>query len=227
MVFAFGYCVARSSIDRRHSPTWGSGEVVGGGCSGLQYRWKSTPRRNADKVFERDGAKLIVDKKSFLYLNGSQLDYAEELMSSGFRLVNPNAKRSCGCGESFTDSSAGEKSEDNPERRTAFRHIRRGSCSRAHDGQRAIMTPVSSPSVHTVNDSPHPQLRLAFGLTSLNPDDISPQHSQAASHLNRESSFYQHQFRAVGVRKPCRVPSRRRFPCGTASPSIRRRRPSP
>jgi iron-sulfur cluster assembly protein len=54
-----------------------------------------------DKVFERDGARLIVDKKSFLYLNGSELDYAEELMSSGFRVTNPNAKRTCGCGESF------------------------------------------------------------------------------------------------------------------------------
>jgi iron-sulfur cluster assembly protein len=44
---------------------------------------------------------LIVDKKSFLYLNGSELDYSEELMSSGFKVVNPNAKRTCGCGESF------------------------------------------------------------------------------------------------------------------------------
>ena len=59
--------------------------------------------RNAagDKVFERDGAQLIVDKKSFLYLNGSELDYSEELMASGFKVVNPNAKRTCGCGESF------------------------------------------------------------------------------------------------------------------------------
>jgi iron-sulfur cluster assembly protein len=76
-------------------------KVVGGGCSGLQYRMEIDGPGERDKVFERDGARLIVDKKSFLYLNGSELDYAEELMSSGFRLVNPNAKRSCGCGESF------------------------------------------------------------------------------------------------------------------------------
>ncbi|MBF6570267.1 MAG: iron-sulfur cluster assembly accessory protein [Candidatus Binataceae bacterium] len=76
-------------------------KVVGGGCSGLQYRMEIDGQQDRDKVFERDGAKLIVDKKSFLYLNGSELDYAEELMSSGFKLVNPNAKRTCGCGESF------------------------------------------------------------------------------------------------------------------------------
>src|SRR5579875_812318 len=77
-------------------------KVVGGGCSGLQYRMELDSAKERDKVFERDGAQLIVDKKSFLYLNGSELDYAEELMASGFRLVNPNVKRSCGCGESFT-----------------------------------------------------------------------------------------------------------------------------
>jgi iron-sulfur cluster assembly protein len=76
-------------------------KVVGGGCSGLQYRMELDSAHERDKIFERDGARLIVDKKSFLYLNGSQLDYAEELMASGFRLVNPNVKRSCGCGESF------------------------------------------------------------------------------------------------------------------------------
>lgn len=77
-------------------------KVVGGGCSGLQYRMEIDSAKERDKVFERDGARLIVDKKSFLYLSGSELDYAEELMASGFRLVNPNVKRSCGCGESFT-----------------------------------------------------------------------------------------------------------------------------
>ena len=76
-------------------------KVVGGGCSGLSYRMEIDSAKERDKIFERDGAKLIVDKKSFLYLNGSELDYSEELMSSGFRLVNPNVKRTCGCGESF------------------------------------------------------------------------------------------------------------------------------
>jgi iron-sulfur cluster assembly protein len=73
-------------------------KVVGGGCSGLSYRMEIDSARERDKIFERDGAKLIIDKKSFLYLNGSELDYAEELISAGFRLVNPNVKRSCGCG---------------------------------------------------------------------------------------------------------------------------------
>ncbi len=76
-------------------------KVVGGGCSGLQYRMELDDAKERDKVFEREGARLIVDKKSFLYLNGSELDYGEELMSAGFRVVNPNAKRTCGCGESF------------------------------------------------------------------------------------------------------------------------------
>lgn len=76
-------------------------KVVGGGCSGLQYRMEIDSAKERDKIFERDGARLIVDKKSFLYLNGSELDYGEDLMAAGFRLVNPNAKRTCGCGESF------------------------------------------------------------------------------------------------------------------------------
>src|SRR6266513_2687250 len=75
-------------------------KVVGGGCSGLQYRMELDDPKERDKIFERDGAQLIVDKKSFLYLNGSELDYSEELMASGFKVVNPNAKRTCGCGES-------------------------------------------------------------------------------------------------------------------------------
>ncbi len=77
-------------------------KVVGGGCSGLQYRMEIDEAKERDKIFERDGARLIVDKKSFLYLNGTELDYAEELMSAGFRAHNPNVKHSCGCGESFT-----------------------------------------------------------------------------------------------------------------------------
>jgi iron-sulfur cluster assembly protein len=77
-------------------------KVVGGGCSGLQYRMDLDDERTGDKVFERDGAKLLVDRKSFLYLNGTELDYAEELMTSGFNLRNPNVMRSCGCGSSFS-----------------------------------------------------------------------------------------------------------------------------
>jgi iron-sulfur cluster assembly protein len=77
-------------------------KVVGGGCSGLQYKMDMDEPRSGDKVFERDGARVIVDRKSFLYLNGTELDYSESLMSAGFHLQNPNVKRTCGCGSSFS-----------------------------------------------------------------------------------------------------------------------------
>jgi len=77
-------------------------KVVGGGCSGLQYKMDLDVERPGDKVFGTDDAKLLVDRKSFLYLNGTELDYNEGLMQSGFSLRNPNVKRSCGCGASFT-----------------------------------------------------------------------------------------------------------------------------
>jgi len=76
-------------------------KVVGGGCSGLTYKMDVDQPRDGDKVFEHDGAKLVVDRKSFLYLKGTELDYKEELMASGFNLRNPNVKRTCGCGSSF------------------------------------------------------------------------------------------------------------------------------
>ena len=76
-------------------------KVVGGGCSGLTYKMDLDEVRQGDKVFEHAGAKLVVDRKSFLYLNGTILDYQDGLMASGFNLQNPNVKRSCGCGSSF------------------------------------------------------------------------------------------------------------------------------
>lgn len=76
-------------------------KVVGGGCSGLSYKMDLDQKRDGDRVFERDGARVIVDRKSFLYLNGTELDYSDDLMHAGFNLRNPNVKRSCGCGASF------------------------------------------------------------------------------------------------------------------------------
>jgi len=76
-------------------------KVVGGGCSGLTYKMEIDQPRDGDKIFEHNGAKIVVDRKSFLYLKGTELDYKEELMASGFNLRNPNVKRSCGCGASF------------------------------------------------------------------------------------------------------------------------------
>ena len=77
-------------------------KVVGGGCSGLQYKMDLDLPREGDKIFEHAGAKVIVDRKSFLYLNGTEVHYEEGLMESGFKLRNPNIKRACGCGASFT-----------------------------------------------------------------------------------------------------------------------------
>lgn len=76
--------------------------INGGGCSGLSYDMRIDEAFQDDKIFERDNAKIIVDRKSFLYLNGAQLDYADTLAHAGFKLENPNAKRACGCGESFS-----------------------------------------------------------------------------------------------------------------------------
>jgi iron-sulfur cluster assembly protein len=77
--------------------------VLGGGCSGLSYQFKfdSRPRPN-DKVYDFDGVHIFVDPKSILYLNGMTLDYKESLMQSGFVFENPNAKKNCGCGTSFS-----------------------------------------------------------------------------------------------------------------------------
>jgi iron-sulfur cluster assembly protein len=78
-------------------------QVKGGGCSGMQYdmSWAEQAKER-DKVFERDGVRVFIDPKSYLYLVGTILDYQESLMESGFKLVNPNAKTTCGCGQSFT-----------------------------------------------------------------------------------------------------------------------------
>ena len=77
--------------------------VKGGGCSGLSYMMDfDTDIKEDDKVFEDKGVKIVVDKKSFLYLVGTELDYAGGLNGKGFSFINPNASRTCGCGESFS-----------------------------------------------------------------------------------------------------------------------------
>lgn len=76
--------------------------VKGGGCSGLSYELSfDTVMKEDDKVFEDNGMKVVVDKKSFLYLIGTELDYSGGLNGKGFIFKNPNANRTCGCGESF------------------------------------------------------------------------------------------------------------------------------
>ncbi len=77
--------------------------VKGGGCSGLMYDLSFDPEINdADEVFEDKGVKILVDKKSLLYLLGTTLDFSDGLNGKGFQFVNPNASRTCGCGESFS-----------------------------------------------------------------------------------------------------------------------------
>lgn len=77
--------------------------VKSGGCSGLSYDLKfDNSHADEDKVFEDNGVKIIVDKKSFLYLIGTTLEYSGGLNGTGFVFNNPNANRTCGCGESFS-----------------------------------------------------------------------------------------------------------------------------
>ena len=77
--------------------------VKGGGCSGLMYNLEfDNQLTDNDKEFEDNGIKVVVDKKSFLYLVGTELDYSGGLNGKGFVFVNPNADRTCGCGESFS-----------------------------------------------------------------------------------------------------------------------------
>ena len=76
--------------------------VESGGCSGLSYKMSfDTQLTPDDKVFEDKGIKIVVDKKSFLYLVGTELEYSGGLNGKGFAFSNPNANRTCSCGESF------------------------------------------------------------------------------------------------------------------------------
>lgn len=78
-------------------------KVVGGGCSGLQYQLAFDDQVGEhDTAFDSNGVKVIVDEKSALYLTGSVLDFVDTLQESGFKMVNPNASSTCGCGESFS-----------------------------------------------------------------------------------------------------------------------------
>ena len=77
--------------------------VRGGGCSGFQYSLEFVNNHSEnDRIFESNGIKVFVDPKSFLYLMGTEIDYVDGLDGTGFKFVNPNAKRTCGCGESFS-----------------------------------------------------------------------------------------------------------------------------
>ncbi len=77
--------------------------VVGGGCSGFQYSMDfENAERDGDAIFEQDGVKVYVDPMSSMYLQGVTVDYVVGLQGAGFKFNNPNARNTCGCGQSFT-----------------------------------------------------------------------------------------------------------------------------
>ena len=77
--------------------------VKGGGCSGLSYTINFDEKIGPhDQVYDIEGVKVIVDAKSAIYLQGTQLDYQKDLMGGNFKFVNPNSNKTCGCGESFS-----------------------------------------------------------------------------------------------------------------------------
>jgi iron-sulfur cluster assembly accessory protein len=77
--------------------------VEGGGCSGFQYKFDiERARADDDVVIDRDGARVLIDPVSLQYMAGSQIDFVDDLIGAAFKVANPNATASCGCGTSFT-----------------------------------------------------------------------------------------------------------------------------
>src|SRR5216117_1801722 len=82
-------------------------QVAKGGCSGLHYEMALDERKDGDAVVERDGMEFFIDGESVPHLRGATLDFTDGLTGSGFRVVNPNASRTCGCGSSFETTQSG------------------------------------------------------------------------------------------------------------------------
>ena len=77
--------------------------VEGGGCSGMTYKMDfDEKQKEFDKVFESNGLKIFCDLKSYLYLKGIEVDFSNDILNGGFKIKNPNAERTCGCGTSFS-----------------------------------------------------------------------------------------------------------------------------
>ena len=96
---------AKRLIEKEQKPNLGLRiGVKGGGCSGMSYvlAIEETTPKQYDTVFEQDGVKVVVDAKSHLYLDGMTIDFKNSLMGGGFEFNNPLAKKSCGCGHSFS-----------------------------------------------------------------------------------------------------------------------------
>lgn len=85
--------------------------VESGGCAGMQYGMTLDHAQEGDQIVERDGFKVMVDAKSHEFLHDSTVDYVDDLAGAGFRIRNPNAVRSCGCGTSFETAEAPEHAQ--------------------------------------------------------------------------------------------------------------------
>ncbi len=103
--------VIQSLLEQRSIPGYALRVFVsGGGCSGLQYgmAFEEAPR-DFDAVVDVDGVRLVVDPTSLMYLEGATIDYVDSLMGGGFRIENPNAVSTCGCGHSFHTKDGEER----------------------------------------------------------------------------------------------------------------------
>ena len=76
--------------------------VKGGGCSGMTYKMSfDNDEKEFDKIFESQGIKIVCDLQSWMYLKGTNIEYSDDMLNGGFKITNPNAERTCGCGTSF------------------------------------------------------------------------------------------------------------------------------
>lgn len=101
--------MVRNLLTQKNVPDYGLRVfVAGGGCSGLSYGMALEPEaRPYDNVIEQDGVKIFIDPTSMMYLSQATIDYEDSLMGGGFRIDNPNAVSSCGCGSSFKPKNGG------------------------------------------------------------------------------------------------------------------------
>lgn len=89
--------------------------VARGGCAGMEYQMKIDAEAEGDAVFNPGGAPIYVDAESLGYLDGCEVDYSDDLTDSGFKINNPNAARSCGCGTSFEPKREGQEPQYDPD----------------------------------------------------------------------------------------------------------------